>query len=101
MMLNCLCQCAISRRSATRPRKIDDGPESSTRVLSTLLEAIQSGPNGIAQASNTLMDGIEWAYLYTAARLAQKAVNLVALCPLHKNSRVAQEHFLDAFPLWL
>ena len=41
--------------------------EDLARVLLLLLEAIESGPEGIVQVSNSLKDGIEWAYLYTDA----------------------------------
>ncbi|MGH9823743.1 MAG: hypothetical protein ACREDR_10905 [Blastocatellia bacterium] len=41
--------------------------ENLARVLLLLLEAIESGPEGIVQVSNSLKDGIEWAYLYTDA----------------------------------
>ena len=47
--------------------KSPDTAENLARVLLLLLEAIESGPEGIAQASNSLKDGIEWAYLYTDA----------------------------------
>jgi hypothetical protein len=50
-------------------------------VLFTPLEAISSGPDGIAQASNTasntLVDGIEWAYLHT--RVQRSALRLYLL----------------------
>ena len=39
--------------------------EDLARVLLLLLEAIESGPEGVAQVTNSLKDGIEWAYLYT------------------------------------
>ena|SRR5260370_25694752 len=48
--------------------------ESLSRVLFTLLEAIRSGPDGIAQASNSLMDGIEWAYLSTSVQIVVQAL---------------------------
>ncbi|MGH9759854.1 MAG: hypothetical protein ACREDR_14230, partial [Blastocatellia bacterium] len=39
--------------------------ENLARTLFYLLTAIESGPEGITKASNSLKDGIEWAYLYT------------------------------------
>ena len=41
--------------------------ENLARVLLLLLEAIESGPEGVSQVSNSLKDGIERAYLYTDA----------------------------------
>ncbi|HKV38852.1 MAG TPA: hypothetical protein VJX67_06540 [Blastocatellia bacterium] len=44
--------------------------EGLTRVLFYLLDAIESGPKGVAQAKNSLKEGIAWAYTYTQAHKA-------------------------------
>ena len=47
--------------------KSPEAAEGFARVLFYLLQAVENGPEGLAQASNSLRDGIEWAYLYTDA----------------------------------
>ena len=47
------------------------------RLLFTIKKAIDSGPEGAMQASETLLDGIESLYLYTDAHKA--AVKLYVL----------------------
>jgi len=43
------------------------------RILFWLRDAVQNGPEGVAEASNSLTEGIEFAYLYTDAhRIAFK-----------------------------
>ena len=50
-----------------------------TQLLFTLKEAIESGPEGSLRAISTLLDGIERAYLYTAAHKAASKLYLLSL----------------------
>jgi hypothetical protein len=49
------------------------------RLLFTIKKAIETGPNGVAQASRALLVGIESAYLYTDAHKAAQKLYLLSL----------------------
>lgn len=49
------------------------------RLLFTIKKAIETGPDGIAQASRALLVGIESAYLYTDAHRASQKLYLLSL----------------------
>jgi hypothetical protein len=49
------------------------------RLLFTIREAIESGPEGAMQASRTLLDGIESAYLHTDAHKAALELYVLSL----------------------
>jgi hypothetical protein len=49
------------------------------RLLFTIKEAIESGPDGVEQASRALLVGIESAYLYTDAHRAARKLYLLSL----------------------
>lgn len=53
--------------------------ESLARLLFTLKRAIDSGPEGAARASRTLLDGIESVYLHTGAHKAAVALYVLSL----------------------
>ncbi|MGH9763828.1 MAG: hypothetical protein ACREAC_23600 [Blastocatellia bacterium] len=44
-----------------------DAAEDVVRLLYEILDAIQSGPEGVAKTINSLKDGIEYAYQFTEA----------------------------------
>jgi len=49
------------------------------RLLFTIKKAIETGPDGVAQASRALSVGIESAYLYTDAHKAAQKLYLLSL----------------------
>lgn len=49
------------------------------RVLFTIKKAIESGAEGVAQASRTLSQGIEVIYLYTDAHKAARELYVLSL----------------------
>lgn len=49
------------------------------RLLFRIKKAIESGPDGVAQASRALLVGIEVAYLYTDAHKAAQKLYLTSL----------------------
>jgi hypothetical protein len=49
------------------------------RLLFTIKKAIETGPDGVAQASRALLIGIEAAYLYTDAHKAAQKLYLLSL----------------------
>jgi hypothetical protein len=49
------------------------------RLLFRIKKAIESGPDGVAQASSALSIGIEAAYLYTDAHKAAQKLYLISL----------------------
>jgi hypothetical protein len=49
------------------------------RLLFRIKNAIESGPDGVAQASRALLIGIEEAYLYTDAHKAAQELYLISL----------------------
>lgn len=55
------------------------GVESFARLLFTLRKAIESGPEGAARASRTLLRGIELAYLHTKAHKAALELYVLSL----------------------
>lgn len=56
-----------------------NGVHTLAQRLFTLKEAIESGPEGSLRAINTLLDGIERIYLYTAAHKAASKLYLLSL----------------------
>jgi hypothetical protein len=53
--------------------------ESLARLLFRIKGAIDSGPEGAMQASKTLLDGIEFIYLYTNAHKAALKLYVLSL----------------------
>lgn len=49
------------------------------RLLFTIKQAIENGPDGVTQASRALLVGIEAAYLYTDAHKAAQKLYLLSL----------------------
>jgi hypothetical protein len=49
------------------------------RLLFRIKKAIESGPDGVAQASRALLVGIEVAYLYTDAHKAAQKLYLISM----------------------
>ncbi|HYL98378.1 MAG TPA: hypothetical protein VEZ90_05440 [Blastocatellia bacterium] len=62
--------------------------EGLARVSFYLLQAIKNDPEGSVQACNSLMDGIEWAYLFTDAH---KAAFKLFLLSIEGNLRIPDE----------
>ena len=56
-----------------------DAVHTFAQLLFTLKEAIESGHEGSLRAINTLLDGIERAYLYTAEHKAASKLYLLSL----------------------
>lgn len=55
------------------------GAQSLAELLFTINEAINSGPVGVKRASDTLLDGIRLAYLFTDAHRAAFKLYLLSL----------------------